>query len=131
MSTEQTQRHVEVLPDLENTEARARAIVQILDDMKAQDIMALDLRAVASFSDIFIVCSGTSDRQVHAMAEEVHLQLKRQGVLPIGIEGLDAAQWVLIDYGDVVVHVFYEEVRTLYQIEKLWADAAKLDLTAS
>lgn len=103
--------------------ALATIVAGIVADMKGEDLRVLDLRGLTSFTDCFVICSGQSNRQVQAIAEEVQLRLKAQGLLPLGLEGAAAGQWVLIDYGSVVVHVFYPETRVHYQIEKMWADA--------
>jgi ribosome-associated protein len=95
--------------------------------MKAFDILVLDVRRLASFADYFILCSGRSHRQVTAIAEFVEQALKAQGIRALGTEGLREGHWVLMDYGDVVIHVFYEPVRTFYDLEGLWSDAPRVD----
>jgi ribosome-associated protein len=97
-------------------------------DKKAKNLVVIAVKEVSSFADYFIVCSGTSDRQVQAIAASVQEQMKKSGFLPIGIEGESNAKWVLMDYGDVIVHVFYEPVREFYDIEKLWADAPRMEV---
>lgn len=92
-------------------------------DKKARDLVILRVKEISSFTDYFIICSGNSDRQVQAISESVEGVLKKNGVLPLGIEGARTGQWVLMDYGDVVVHIFYEPVREFYDIERLWSDA--------
>jgi ribosome-associated protein len=77
-------------------------------------------------ADYFVICSGTSTTQVKAIADNVEYKLREEGLRPIGVEGRDNAQWVLIDYGDVVVHVFEEETRAFYELEKFWLDAPKI-----
>lgn len=94
---------------------------------KAFDLVVLDLRGLTSFADIFIICSGRSHRQVSAIAEFVEQNLKDEGIRPLGIEGLREGHWVLMDYGDVVIHVFYEPVRTFYDLEGLWSDARRIE----
>lgn len=98
--------------------------------MKADGIAVLDLRKLASFSEFFVICSGASNRQVQAIADQVEREMDKKGVKPIGIEGYEQGQWVLMDYGDVVAHIFYPEAREFYQIEKLWSDAPKLAVNA-
>ena len=95
--------------------------------MKAFDVVILDVRELASFADTFIVCSGRSHRQVSAIAEFIEHDLKKQGIHPLGVEGLREGHWVLMDYGDVVIHLFYEPVRASYDLEGLWADARVIE----
>lgn len=101
-------------------------ILARLDDMKAEDTMTIDLRGKSPLSDYMVITSGRANRHVAAIAENVTKSLKENGVTGIRIEGLPAGDWVLIDSGDVVVHVFRPEVRTFYNLERMWmADAAK------
>jgi len=97
-------------------------------DKKAKNLVVIAVKEVSSFADYFIICSGTSDRHVQSIAASVQEQMKKSGFLPIGIEGESNAKWVLMDYGDVIVHVFYEPVREFYDIEKLWADAPRMEV---
>ena len=107
----------------------AKKIANIASDHKAIDIVVLDLKKLTSFTDYFIICSGASDRQVKAIADSIHYDIKNEsGRLPLGEEGVNSGHWALIDYGDVVAHVFYEEDREHYQLEKLWHDAAEVKL---
>ena len=94
--------------------------------MKAFDVVVLDVRELTSFADTFIICSGRSHRQVSAIAEFIEHDLKKQGINPLGVEGLREGHWVLMDYGDVVIHVFYEPVRISYDLEGLWSDAGRI-----
>lgn len=91
-----------------------------LDDDKAEDIVVIDLHGKSSFADFMVVASGRSARQVGAMADHLAVKLKQQGIGHIGIEGAQAGDWVLIDGGDVVVHLFKPEVRRFYNLEKMW-----------
>lgn len=111
--------------------ALAQRIAQMAEQMKAEEIQILDLRMLTSFTDCFVVCHGTSQRHVTAIADEIHRELKLERMLPLGIEGQDSAQWVLLDYGEVVVHVLVPEARVYYQIEKLWADAPRIAFPAT
>ena len=95
---------------------------------KATDIVVLDLRGLTSIADAFIVCCGKSNRQVTAIGEFIIQALKKGGIKPLSFEGLKEGRWVLLDYGDVVIHVFSESVRDFYDIEGLWADAKKIRL---
>jgi len=96
--------------------------------MKALNVVVLDVHGLASFAETFIVCSGRSHRQVSAIAEFVQKHLKAKGIKPLGIEGLREGHWVLMDYGDVLIHVFYEPVRTFYDLEGLWSEAKRVDI---
>ncbi len=106
------------------SEKLAGIAAKIAADHKAMDIVVLDLRGVTSFTDFFVITSGGSDRQVRALAHSVRDEVKQEhGLSPIGVEGLDAGEWALVDYGDVVFHVFHKDVRSYYQLDRLWADA--------
>jgi ribosome-associated protein len=97
-------------------------------DRKASNIVALDLRQVAGYTDFFVICSGNSDRQTKAIHDAIHQGLKKsQGLLPRRVEGLSEARWVLMDYLDVVVHVFTPETRDFYRLEALWGDVPRRD----
>lgn len=98
-------------------------------DKKAVNMVALDLRPVASFTEFFVVCSGTNQRQVQAIADEISEQLKKQlRQSPVRVEGYNAAEWLLMDYGDFVIHIFDKEARDFYDLERLWRDATKVEL---
>ncbi len=101
-------------------------IAKIADDFKAEEIRVLDLRGLTSFTDFYVICSGRSDRQVQAIADEIVTRLKKQDIRPVGMEGHQAGQWILIDYNEVVVHIFHPEARQFYQIEKFWGDAPEV-----
>jgi ribosome-associated protein len=92
---------------------------------KAQDIVVLNLKQISAFTDYMIICSGTSERQVQAIAQEIQLFLKKADVRPLGVEGAANGQWVLLDYGDVVISVFHEPIRAFYDLENLW-DAPRM-----
>lgn len=101
---------------------------QILDK-KATNVRILDVRKLSSLTDFLVLASGSSDRQVQAAAEAVHQGLKKQhDTMPLGIEGMKEGRWILIDYGDVMVHVFHEPVRQFYDLDGLWNDAQEVDL---
>lgn len=104
-------------------EELARAIVEYADDKKARDIVELDLRGVVGYTDRFVICSGTSERQVKAIHDGIHQGLKDDhGILPRRVEGASEAQWILMDYLDVLVHVFTPETRDFYRLEQLWGE---------
>jgi len=95
---------------------------------KALDLVVLDVRDLTSFSDIFIICSGRSNRQVSAIAEYVQVNLKKHDIKPLSVEGKKEGHWVLLDYGHVIIHVFYEPVRAFYDLEGLWIDAKRIEI---
>lgn len=109
---------------------KARMAVEAALDVKAEDIVALDVKELSSFADVFVVCTGRSDRQVRAIADSVEKAAKQAGVPPLGIEGYAEGRWVLIDLDDVIVHVFTPDNRERYDIERLWSDAPQLTLAA-
>ncbi len=109
---------------------RVQAAIQAARDKRALDVVVLDLRAVASFTDYFLITSGTNTRQVQAIADEVVERLKKQGTRAARVEGYGGAEWVLLDYGDFVMHIFEEKARRFYDLERLWRDAARVALPA-
>ncbi|MEA3221747.1 MAG: ribosome silencing factor [Thermodesulfobacteriota bacterium] len=104
---------------MDNTCAR---IVTALEEKKARDIVVLDVKEMCSFTDYLIICTGTSDRQIKAVAENV---IEKVGK-PFGVEGIELGRWVLLDCVDVVVHIFQEDLRDYYDIEGMWMDAKRL-----
>lgn len=109
-----------------------RLVLDALDERKGEDIVVLDVRKLTDITDYMIVASGRSRRQVTALAEEVIVKSKRAGRPPMGVEGLDRGEWVLIDLLDAVVHVMQPETRDFYQLEKLWGGKeAGLTLTSA
>jgi len=99
-------------------------------DKRATDLVALDVRGLASFTDYFLIVSGSSDRRVQTIADAVVETMKGRGVRPLGTEGAREGRWVLVDFGDWVVHVFYEDVRGFFDLEGLWFDAKRVELPA-
>jgi ribosome-associated protein len=97
-------------------------------DRKAEDVRILDVRGLASYADFLVLMSASSDRQVKAVADAVDEEMRKAGQRPIGIEGQGAGQWILIDAGDVVVHVFQSEARGFYDLDSLWSDAKRVPL---
>ena len=108
----------------EITEAVERA-AELALELKATDVVALDLASISGVTDYFLLASGRSDVQVKAIAENIVEQMKKKDIRPEHIEGLQGGRWVLIDYIDFVVHVFHEEAREFYQLELLWGDAPR------
>lgn len=98
-----------------------KIVVDALEESKAQDIKILDVRGIASFTDLMIVASGTSTRQVKALADKVIEKSTQAGVRPLGVEGQREAEWVLVDLNDIVVHVMLPQTRDFYNLEKLWS----------
>ncbi|TDO16589.1 MULTISPECIES: ribosome silencing factor [Halomonas] len=97
-------------------------VIDALEDIKAQDIAVLDVSRLTSVTDLMVVASATSSRHVAALAENVVQAAKEQGMAPLGVEGKGGADWVLVDLGNLVVHVMLPETRQLYDLERLWAD---------
>jgi ribosome-associated protein len=93
---------------------------------KAMNVVALDVAELTSYADVFIICSGRSNRQVSAIAEYIQTDLKKHKIKPLSVEGTKDGHWVLLDYGHVIIHVFYEPVREFYDLEGLWADAGRI-----
>ncbi len=95
-------------------------------DHKAEDLILLKVAELSTITDYFVICTGKSSRHVLAIADHIEMSLGKQGVKPLGIEGRQQGHWVLLDYDDVVVHVFYEPVRRFYDLESLWSDAERI-----
>lgn len=95
--------------------------VAALEDLKGKDIVALDVSELSDVMDNLVICTGTSNRQVKSLADNVVEEGKKAGVRPIGVEGMEQGDWVLVDYGDLVVHVMLADVRSFYDLEKLWS----------
>ena len=114
----------------EGFDDRMLAALHAASEKKALELVALDLREVASFTDFFLLATGTNARQVQAISDAVEEQLKKRGTRPLRIEGYKTAEWVLLDYGDFIFHVFEEKARRFYDLERLWRDAARVALPA-
>lgn len=112
-----------------SSEALARSLAAFAADKKAIDLVVLDLRGLAAYTDFFIVCSGGTDRQTKAIGDAIHFGMKSEhGMLPARVEGLPVARWIVMDYVDAVVHAFVPEVRDFYRLEQLWGDVPRLEL---
>ena len=96
-------------------------IADKIDDLKGRDIITLDVRGKSTITDCMIICSGNSNRHVRSIADHVAAELRHSGVELLGVEGGDVGEWVLVDAGDVIIHVMQDETRALYQLEKLWS----------
>jgi len=97
-------------------------------DKKAKDVLVLDLKGLTTIADYFVICSGESTTQVKAVEEQIEERFSQEGIKPLGIEGLKNNVWVLMDYGDVIIHIFEAQTRTFYELEKLWIDAKRIEL---
>ena len=109
-------------------DSRQRALLCINASLekKAKDLIILKVKEISAFADYFIISSVTSDRQVRAVAAAIQENLKKAGILPLGIEGEAAGQWILMDYNDVIIHIFLDTVRTFYDLERLWSEAPRM-----
>jgi ribosome-associated protein len=107
-----------------------RIAAKAADDKKAQDLVALDISGIASFASYFLICTGDSSRQMQAIADEIEHKLKAVGIRPSHVEGYRNAEWILIDCLDLVVHIFSKDARVYYDLERLWRDGKKLDVSA-
>lgn len=103
-----------------------RLCAEAAEEKHAENLVILDVAGVTDFTQYFIIASGTSDRQVQAISDSIQEKMKEHKVLPVGIEGYNEGKWILLDYDDVIIHVFYEPVRELYDLERLWHDAKKV-----
>ena len=110
------------------SESRKRALMCVNASLekKAKDLVILNVKEISAFADYFIICAGSSDRQVRAIASAIQENLKKAGILPIGVEGEAAGKWILLDYEDVILHVFLDTVRTFYDLERLWSEAPRM-----
>jgi len=106
--------------------ARATRVAHAAFEMKAERLVALDVRALTSYADTFVLMTGRSDRHVRAIADSIIESFKAEGEKPLGVEGHDEGRWILIDLGDVIAHVFQSDVREEYDLERLWSDAPPL-----
>jgi len=109
-----------------NSKEKALKTAKLLHDKKAQDITILELKDLTIITDYFVICSAESTTQVKALTEYLEETMELEGYKPYGIEGFSYAHWVLMDYGDVIVHIFLEETRKFYDLERLWLDAPRI-----
>jgi len=105
--------------------------IRAAEDKKATDIIALDLRKAAGFTDFFVICSGSNPRQIRAIADSVMAALAEDGVKPAHVEGYERSEWVLVDYFDFIVHIFAPETRLFYGLERLWGNAERVEIPAT
>jgi ribosome-associated protein len=116
---------LEVNNEIEDWLIAARAA----ESKKAINLQVLDLREITSFTDYFVICSVSNPRQGHAICDEIGERMREAGRRPVSVEGYERAEWILIDYGDFIVHIFSEAARSYYDLERLWRHASPVDLT--
>jgi ribosome-associated protein len=119
----------QVKTSYDDLDEEVRLAIHCAAEKKATQILALDLREIASFTEFFVIASGSNQRQVQAIADEISEQLKAVlGRRPVRIEGYSTAEWVLIDFGDFIVHIFDKDAREFYDLERLWRDAGRVEV---
>ncbi len=111
----------------EQTGKMLEMVRECIAERKGRDTVVLDLTELTPISDYFVICSGTSSMHARAISEHIELTCKKAGFMPIGIEGEKNARWILLDYGDVVIHIFIDETRQFYNLERLWGDARRVE----
>jgi len=97
-------------------------IIKLLEDKKGEEILPIDLRKKVDFADYFLLCSAHSTKHAQGLADYVILELEKIGIMPLSVEGMEQGNWIVLDYGSIVVHIFYEPIRRLYNLEELWLD---------
>ncbi|HIC92318.1 MAG TPA: ribosome silencing factor [Syntrophaceae bacterium] len=117
---------MKVLKDMESRE-KSRLCIHAALNKKALDLILLDVRKVSSFADYFIICSGQSSRHVQGIASFIEESLAKQGIYPLGIEGFTQGSWILMDYNEVIIHIFYKPIREFYDLEGLWSGAKRIE----
>ena len=110
------------------TENLLQIVYKAIDDKRGEDIVVLNMQNISLLADYFIICHGNSDRQLQAIAREVQEKAEENGYSIKRVEGFDSARWILVDLGDVVVHIFHKDERAFYNLERLWGDAPQLDV---
>ena len=105
--------------------------VRAASDKQANDLVVLDLRSAAGFTDYFVICSGANSRQIRAIADGVTTALAAEGVSPSHVEGYDRSEWILLDYFDFIVHIFARDTRAFYGLERLWGNAEPVDVAGA
>ena len=109
---------------------KAKLCLQIVGERKAIDPVLFEVGKLSSMTDYFLIASGNSSRQVQSIVRHVSKRLKERGIRPYGLEGLQEGHWVLMDYGDIVIHIFYQPVREFYDLESLWSEAPRISSPA-
>lgn len=111
-----------------DTKDFAKTAIEVMKDKKAEDIKALDIQEISTMADYFVIASASNSNQVKAIADEIEEKLYEQGCKLIHSEGYQTARWVLLDFGDLIVHIFHKEDREFYQLERVWVDAKQIDI---
>jgi len=114
--------------DMENSKEKARLAYEALEEKKGEDIQIIDIKDISIIADYFIIASGSNSLQVDALMNSVREKLGRNGYEPLRIEGIRSASWILMDYGDVIVHVFSREDRLFYNLERIWRDGKLISI---
>jgi ribosome-associated protein len=120
--------HSQVATASDNLDDRVLTALHAAAEKKAIDVVVLDLREIASFTDYFVIISGANERQVQAISDEIYESLKKAGSTAARVEGYKTAEWILLDYGDFVVHVFEQKARQFYDLERLWRESKRVEL---
>ena len=107
-------------------EEKVALCVSLVEEKMAEEVLVLDLRGVSSMTDYFLICHGSSDRLVQVISDHLLEMMKEKGVRALGVEGYTEGRWILLDFGDLVIHVFFEETRRFYDLERLWGHAPQL-----
>ena len=116
--------------NLETSKEMAKLAIEALEDKKAEDIKVIDISEVSVIADYFLIASGTNRSQIQALSDQVEEKLGRAGYFVKQIEGYDSANWVLLDFGDIIVHIFDSENRLFYDLERIWKDGKEIDMEA-
>jgi len=125
-----SQGQAQAVPAADKLDERVELALHAANEKKAIEPVVLDLREIASFTDYFVIVSGANERQVQAISDEVYEQLKKAGSAAARVEGYKTAEWILLDYGDFVVHVFEQKARKFYDLERLWRESKRVTLPA-
>ena len=115
------------MADIKENE-KLKVIVKALDSKKADDIQVISIGDLTIVADYFVIANGTSNTHTKSLAEEVEFKMSQQGIEPLRTEGYQGSTWIVLDYGDIVVHVFYKETRDHYNLERLWSDGKNIDI---
>jgi ribosome-associated protein len=116
------------MPSLPDSRERVLRCLNTALARKASRVVVMNVRELSSFADYFLICSGASDRQVKALCSHLQENLKKSGMMPLGVEGEKHGRWILLDYDDVVIHIFLEPLREFYDLERLWSDAPRMQI---
>ncbi len=111
-----------------NSAEKLKFMAKVLDEKKAQDIVAIKINNLTIVTDYFLIASGTSTTHVKALADELELKLKEKEISPLRVEGYNSSAWILLDYGEILVHLFISDVRDFYGLERLWVDGTRIEL---